>query len=298
MSGSDSDEVCASCGIASIDDVKLKKCACDLVKYCSDGCKELHRPEHEEDCKERLAELREDKLFRQPDESYLGECSICCLPLPIDENKSRIMPCCCKTICNGCEHANKIREEEQGLEQKCAYCREPLPETQEEAEKINMKRVKVNDPAAIFKMGVKCLNEEDYEGAVEYWTKAAELGDISAQCNLSIMYYEGKGVEKDKKKEVYHLEEAAIGGHPIARFNLGNHEFNNGRIDRSMRHFIIAAKLGCDKSLENVKYGFTKGVVSKEDYAAALRGHQAAVDATKSEQREEAYAFFKRIGLS
>jgi hypothetical protein len=31
--------------------------------------------------------------------------------------------------------------------------------------------------------------------------------------------------------------------------------------------------------------------VSKEDYEAALRGHQAAVDATKSQQREEAYAF-------
>lgn len=27
----------------------------------------------------------------------------------------------------------------------------------------------------------------------------------------------------------------------------------------------------------------------KEDYAAALRGHQAAVDAMKSKQREEAY---------
>ena len=31
--------------------------------------------------------------------------------------------------------------------------------------------------------------------------------------------------------------------------------------------------------------------MSKEDYAAALRGHQAAVDATKSKQREEAYVF-------
>jgi DNA-binding GntR family transcriptional regulator len=37
--------------------------------------------------------------------------------------------------------------------------------------------------------------------------------------------------------------------------------------------------------------------VSKEDYAAALRGHQAAVDATKSKQREEAYTFIKRHGL-
>jgi hypothetical protein len=39
-----------------------------------------------------------------------------------------------------------------------------------------------------------------------------------------------------------------------------------------------------------VKAYFRKGLVSKEDYEAALRGHQAAVDATKSEQREEAYA--------
>jgi len=30
--------------------------------------------------------------------------------------------------------------------------------------------------------------------------------------------------------------------------------------------------------------------VNKEDFEAALSGHQAAVDATKSEQREEAYA--------
>jgi hypothetical protein len=31
--------------------------------------------------------------------------------------------------------------------------------------------------------------------------------------------------------------------------------------------------------------------MSKEEYAGALRGHQSAVDATKSAQREEAYAW-------
>jgi hypothetical protein len=30
------DEVCANCGKAAVDDVKLKKCGgCELVKYCS-----------------------------------------------------------------------------------------------------------------------------------------------------------------------------------------------------------------------------------------------------------------------
>ena len=158
-----------------------------------------------------------------------------------------------------------------------------------------MKRVKANDPVALNQVGSKCYNKGgdkgDYEGAFEYWTKAAELGDINAQYNLACSYSDGVGVEKDMKKSIYHLEEAAIGGHPEARYNLANHEWRCGRIDRAMKHYIIAAKLGLDEALERVKKGFAGGFVKKEDYEAALRGHQAAVDATKSVQREEAYAF-------
>ena len=36
--------VCANCGIAAVDDIKLEECTdCDLVKYCSDKCREDHR---------------------------------------------------------------------------------------------------------------------------------------------------------------------------------------------------------------------------------------------------------------
>ena len=52
-----------------------------------------------------------------------------------------------------------------------------------------------------------------------------------------------------------------------------------------------------NEALETVKKYFAKGLANKEDFEAALRGHQAAIDATKSAQREEAYAFFKRSGL-
>jgi TPR repeat protein len=100
----------------------------------------------------------------------------------------------------------------------------------------------------------------------------------------------GKELRRTKKKEVYHLEEAAIGGHPDARYNLACYEVRNGRTDRATKHLIIAAKLGHDLALDKVKEGFAKGFLSKEDYEAALRGHQAALDATKSKQREEAYA--------
>ena len=145
---------CASCGKAEVDDVELKKCSCNLVKYCSVDCQKNHRPQHKKACKKRLAELRDDKLFTQPEESYLGECPICCLPLPLSKSTWRIQSCCCKLICIGCDYANKKREIEQGLEQKCAYCREPVPRTHEEANQNYMKRVKVNDPIALVKKGI------------------------------------------------------------------------------------------------------------------------------------------------
>ena len=114
------------------------------------------------------------------------------------------------------------------------------------------------------------------------------MGNADAHYGLACSYAEGKGVERDLKKKIYHMEEAAIGGHPEARFNLGCHEGRNGRIDRMVKHYVIAANLGLDEALEAVKEGFVDGYVNKDDYAAALRGHQAAVDETKSEQREEA----------
>jgi tetratricopeptide (TPR) repeat protein len=235
-------------------------------------------------------EIRDDKLFSQPDESFLGECPICCLPLPLDLTKSSITSCCCQRICNGCDHANQTREAKEGLEQRCPYCREPVPKTNEDHKKKFMKRVKANDPVALRELSKKYRDEGDYNRAFQCFTKAAGLGDISAHHELSVLYRKEQGVEKDKKKEGSHLEEAAIGGHPDARYNLGFVESRKGRTDRAYRHLVIAAKLGHNVALERVEFAFRVGLLSKEDYEAALRGHQAAVDATKSEQREEAYA--------
>ena len=50
----------------------------------------------------------------------------------------------------------------------------------------------------------------------------------------------------------------------------------------------MTANQGLDLALEAIKEDFTEGLASKEDYEAALRGYQAAVDATKSEQRDAA----------
>ena len=290
------DEVCASCGIAAVDDTRLKFCDdCDLVKYCRDECQENHREQHDEACKKRKAELHDKQLFTQPDSSYLGECPICCLPLPIDGKKSSLMGCCCKVICNGCDYANQKREFEAGLRPRCAFCREPVVYSDEECIKQVLERIKKHDdPVAMTQMGNKYLGEGEYDKALQYFAKAAELGDAAAHGCLGGMYYNGEGVEKDEERAVYHLEQAAIGGHPQARAGLGFHEKNNGRMERAAKHYIIAANLGYDISLKHIKDLFVDGIVSKEEYAAALRGYQAAVNETKSAEREKGEAFYAR----
>ncbi len=279
---------CASCGQAEIDDVKLKKCACGLVKYCSVVCQKNHRPQHKKMCKKRMAELRDNNLFMQPESSHMGECPICCLPLSIDPKKSSLMSCCSQVVCNGCNVANQEREIEAGLKVRCAFCREPTAKSKEEGEKNMMNRIKKNDPVAMYQMGTMRLKEGDFETALKYWTKATELGNAAAHYEVSIMYRKGEGVDKDMKKYVYHLEQAAIAGHPYARYNLGWEELENGRIERAKRHSIIAANLGHDDSLKFLKELYAEGHASKEEYAHALRAHQAAVDATKSPEREKA----------
>ena len=279
---------CASCGKAEGDDTQLKKCdGCDLVKYCNDTCHENHQPEHEEVCKKRAAELRDEVLFRQPESNYLGDCPICLLPLPIIPGKSVYHACCCKSVCKGCIVANAFHSREQRLEVTCPFCRDTI-ETSDPSQHL-MKRVQANDPIALRHMGTRRYDEGKYVEAFDYYIRAAKLGDARAHFRLSLMYRDGQGVEKDEKKQVYHAEEASIGGHPDARFNLARYETHNkDRKDRALKHLIICANFGHNESIKMLRVFYKDGLVSKDDFASALRAHKAAVDETKSPERDVA----------
>ena len=178
---------------------------------------------------------------------------------------------------------------------RCPFCREPADD--DENKKRMMIRIKANDPAALCHMAVKCYDEGDYDAAFDHFTKAAELGNVDAHCRLGICYHEGEGVEKDEEKVVYHWQKAAIGGHHIARYNLAVIEGEHGNIERSVKHLIIAAKIGEEDSMKLLWTHYSLGNITKEELDATLRTHQAAIDETKSEQRDAGEAFFQRIGL-
>lgn len=237
---------------------------------------------------EMMESARDKKLFEQPMSTHLGECPLCFLPMPTDKHQIIMNSCCSKLQCNGCAYAHQKHEMSLGLEQSCAFCRKPLQKNKEEEIANKMERVEANDAVAIREIGAHYANEGDYKGAFEHYTKAAELGDIEAHFLLSGLYAEGLGVEKNIEREIYHSEEAAIGGHICARHNLGIYEMINNRTERGVKHWIIAANLGNDESMKTLREDYVRGNITKEVYAATLRSYQDAVVGMKSVQRKEA----------
>ena len=77
-------------------------------------------------------------------------------------------------------------------------------------------------------------------------------------------------------------------GHVLARHNLGCVELNEGNIDRALKHFMISAGAGDDKSLKAIRDYFFKGYTTKDDFEKALCSHKEAHDEMKSDGRAAA----------
>ena len=295
-SNADTITLCANCGKGDESAGDLKSCtACKLVKYCNRDCQIAHRPQHKKACKKRAVELHDEALFNDPPPRE--ECPICMLPLPLDVTESSFVPCCGKTICNGCVYAMTLEEIRKGKKDEevslCPYCRTPHESSVEEGmERVaklmdngNSDAFYVN--AGYYASGIQGMPQNSAK-ANELWLKAGELGCVNAYYKLGNSYYHGSGVEIDKKKAKYYLELAAIKGSVIARHNLGCVEGNAGNHRRAMKHFMLAAKAGDKKSLEEVKRGFTKGYVMKDEYESTLRAYHECQAEMKSETRDKA----------
>ena len=64
----------------------------------------------------------------------------------------------------------------------------------------------------LYNKGCACLEQGDYERAIEHLTSAAEQGYIEAQYRLGMVYRKGEGVKKDVDKAAPLLFDAAVQG--------------------------------------------------------------------------------------
>eukprot|EP00979_Chaetoceros_neogracilis_P001388 scaffold247_cov174-Chaetoceros_neogracile.AAC.1 len=248
---------CAACGDSDDGGGSLKTCTgCNLVKYCNRTCQVAHRPAHKKACKKRVAELFDEKLFKQPPPNE--DCPICYLRIPIDESQSMYQSCCGKILCLGCAHANTVAAADIEA-YKCIFCRTELSSSHEEDIERMKKRVEANDAMAMVRLGtfydfgMKGLRQ-DHAKALQLYHKSAKLGNHIAHLNLSVCYQHG---DKDTRKATYHIQLGAIAGNVHARYNLGRAEYIAGNMDRAYKHCIISANDGCDDDVIQEPYGMS-----------------------------------------
>ena len=212
--------------------------------------------------------------------------------LPVPVSFVRSFPFHHSIICSGCIHAVQMMDGDA----KCPFCRVPIPESYEEMIEMTKKRMEVDDAEAIYTLGCCYYNgrrglPQDLDKALELWHRAGELGSVESYHNIGYAYDHGKGAERDMKKAKHYYELAALGGDVGARYNLGCLEEDKGDMSTALKHHIIAAGCGHDKSLKAIREFYVNGHATKNDYGKALRSYQKYIDGIKSAQRDEAAAF-------
>ncbi|EJK45898.1 hypothetical protein THAOC_35464 [Thalassiosira oceanica] len=222
-------------------------------------------------------------------------CPICfdLIELPM-VNHSTIKVCCMKRVCDGCILAARLR----GMNDRCPFCRTPHPDDDASILAMVQKRVSKGDSRAIAYLGDSYYYgslglKKDLPRAIELWTEAVELGSLEAHHQLGVVYCNGIGIEKDQPRGIRLWQKAAKNGDVVSRHELGIVEYNNENDELAVQHFMISAKMGDQKSLNDIKDMFKEGLATKAQYAEALLGYRDAVEETKSRQREVA----KRLGL-
>ena len=208
------------------------------------------------------------------------------------------MICCGKIVCSGCNHAPVYDNEGNVIREKtCPFCRTPFATSDEEMIKRYKKRVEVNDAIAIrnfggFYAGGQFGLPQNMAKALELWHRAGDLGDAVSFHNIGIAYDAGDlGVDRDEKKSIHYFKLAAMMGDVKSRNYLGVSEAEEGKMDRALKHFMIALRGGDSDSLKKVGLLYKNGDAIKDDYTKALLSYQAYLDEIKSPQRDEAAAY-------
>ena len=90
---------------------------------------------------------------------------------------------------------------------------------------VLLARANSGDAGAQYELGNNYLNgtgvEQNYDEALAWYTKAAELGNTDAQYDLGEMYHNGTGTDKDDSKAAKYYRQAADNGHASAQCRYG-----------------------------------------------------------------------------
>lgn len=220
------------------------------------------------------------------------ECPICLVALPIKENEIVFMPCCGKSICDGCNYKQMLNDSQNGTEEKCAFCRQPNIRSDTKRVKSLRKLMKKDNRGAFLKMaesyriGVGVFQSDTK--SLEMIIRAAELGNPNAYTIIGSYYEEGLVVEENLSKSLEFYEVGAKKGSIGAHHELAIIQHRRRNYELMLKHFEVLASAGCEESMNGLMKYYKDGILTKEKLAETLRAFQVSKNEMKSEDRDDA----------
>ena len=102
-------------------------------------------------------------------------------------------------------------------------------------------------------------DQGDYTTALQHWRPLAEQGHASAQYNLGVMYWNGKGIRRDYVEAVKWWRKAAEQGNTNAQANLGGMYVNGDGVNKDYVTAYMWFTLAAAQGNENASNALTEG---------------------------------------
>lgn len=237
------------------------------------------------------------------------DCPICCVPLPVLEREKVYWDCCGKTVCYGCVIAQAVAAHEsksKSCHGECYFCRHPLGLGAKTDKKTGKKKkggriitcqheikfAEEGNRMAMYKVadyyyrGEKGLKKNKDE-AIKWYHRAIDAGCADAALGIARYYEEGDGVPKDDDKYLFYLQKACDLGSPLAFLRMCTRYWPHDMVNVMLNYRKAAiCGLGGKDIFEELHRGYRYGHITKEEYAATLREHQATLNEMKSDARD------------
>ena len=122
--------------------------------------------------------------------------------------------------------------------------------------------------------GLKYFREGSYKKALEFYLKAANQGNVSAQNNLAMMYSNGIGVKPSDEEAVKWFCKAAMQGGPSEQYKIGVNYFRGSdcfpqSYEEAAKWFLKAAEQGDAVAQFQIGWMYKEGKGVKKDLSEA-----------------------------
>jgi TPR repeat protein len=157
-----------------------------------------------------------------------------------------------------------------------ARLKDALDQVEKQRSEVSLRKGNVAE--AVTKANA-ALEAKDYETALDWYKRAAEMGNASAMRNVGLLYETGQGTAKDLTQAAAWYKRAAEKGQPNAAYDLA-YLYETGRgVERdynaAAEWYKKAAAAKNPEAMNRLGYFYENGWGVPQDYAEAMKWYQA-----------------------